>query len=86
MNKVKIPDSLSVSGWNSEQERHRQGQGASLQGAGRKRPSSTERGQGARQGLRGKVDFGLGDAKGLTAATAGRAALAKLDDGRQVGR
>ena len=68
MNKVKIPDSLSISGWNAVKNDIGKDKAlaSKVQGESTKLTSAVS----ALDKAYAAFDFGLGDPKGLTAATA----------------
>jgi hypothetical protein len=78
MNKVEIPSAVSVSGWSGEKTAL-----AKDKAVASKLSVETTKLTDAIKALdtaAGKVDFGLGDAKGIASVAAAEAALAKLED------
>lgn len=78
MNKVEIPSAATVTGWNGEKAAL-----AKDKAAASKLTAETTKLSDAIKALEaaaGKVDFSLGDAKGIASAAAATAALTKLED------
>jgi len=78
MNKVEIPSAVSVTGWNGERTAL-----AKDKAVASKLSAETTKLADAIKALdsaAGKVDFSVGDAKGIASASAAGAALAKLED------
>ena len=78
MNKVEIPSAVSVTGWNGEKTAL-----AKDKAVAAKLSAETTKLADAIKALdsaAGKVDFSVGDAKGIASASAAGAALAKLED------
>jgi hypothetical protein len=78
MNKVEIPSAVSVTGWNSEKAALAKDKAVAskLSGETSKLADAIK----ALDSAAGKVDFNLGDPKGIASASAAEAALAKLEE------